>query len=299
MDVRQLRQFIAVAEALNFRRAATSLKMAQPPLSQSIKRLEIELGVQLLLRNRKSVQLTPAGGAFLAEAKRTLLQLERAANVARRAGSGTVGSLRVAFIGSSAYSHLPEAVREFRQRFPDVDLDLIESTSTEVIKLLDTDQIDIGFLRPVIGLTHNLRTESIEKDRFVVAMPARHKLAHHATLRLAQLSDFPFVIFSATRSPTLYQQILLLCRHASFTPRIAQEARQVQTVISLVSAGLGIALVPAAVGRLRHPNVVYKPLRDRSPYLTLELISARRADNVSPMAAAFAAIAKKVGRGNR
>jgi DNA-binding transcriptional LysR family regulator len=297
MDVRQLRQFIAVAEDLNFRRAAVRLKMAQPPLSQSIKRLETELGVQLLLRNRKSVQLTPAGTAFLAEARRTLVQLERAANIARRAGSGTVGSLRVAFIGSAAYSRLPEAVRLFRQRFPDVELELVESTSMDIIKLLDTDQVDIGFLRPVIGLTNNFRTESIEKDKFIVALPAGHKLARHATLSLAQLADYPFVLFSATRSPTLYQQILMLCRHASFTPRIAQEARQVQTVISLVSAGLGIALVPGAVARLRDPTVVYKTLRDRSPHLVLELISARRADNVSPMASAFGQIAKKVGKG--
>jgi DNA-binding transcriptional LysR family regulator len=298
MDIRQLRQFTVVAEELNFRRAAVRLQMAQPPLSQAIKRLENELGVALLTRDRKAVHLTPAGAVFLAEARHTVAQLERSVTMARRAASGEVGNLRVSFMGSATYSCLLQVIQEFRMRHPDVELELIESTSLDIMRQLNSNQIDIGFLRPVIGLSRNLRVETIEIDRFLAALPARHKLANEAAINLRQLESDAFVIFSARRSPTLHQQTLMLCRSVGFTPKIAQEATQVQTVVSLVSAGLGVALVPSAVRRLLHRDVAYVSLRNRSPFMTLELLSARRADNVAPILSAFAALARKMGKAN-
>ena len=241
MDVRQLRQFIAVAEALNFRRAAERLGMAQPALSQSIKRLEEELGVDLLIRNRKAVRLSSAGEAFLVESRRTVAQIERAATIARRAGSGRAGCLRIAFISPAAHFPIAGAVRVFHAQFPHVDLELTESTSGEIVKLLENGQVDIGVLRPVVGSNKTLVTESIEKDRFVVALPARHQLAKLASLKLSQLADYPFIFFSATTNQPLHQQTLMLCRQASFSPRIAQEVRRVTSAISLVSAFAGIA----------------------------------------------------------
>ena len=299
MDIRQLRQFIAVAEELNFHAAAKRLKMAQPPLSQAIKRLETQLGVRLLTRSRRLVILTQAGEAFLANARRTLMQLDRTEAVARQVDAGVAGSLRIAFVGSATYSRLFEVMQAFRLEFPSVELELLESTSIEIVKLLEAEQVDIGFLRPVVGLTGRLLTETFEKDRFVACLPAGHRLAKQRSIGLDQLADDPFVIFSARRSPTLHHQILLLCRTASFTPRIAQEAQQVQTIVSLVSAGFGVALVPATVSRERDPRVAYVPLRERSPYMTIELLAARRVDDAWPAAGAFAALARRIGRTKR
>lgn len=303
MDIRQLRLFIAVAEHLNFHRAAEQLNMAQPPLSLAIKKLESDLGVELFLRERKAVKLSAAGAAFLTEARRTVLQFEHAIELARQTGQGTVGHLRIAFVPSANYSCLVDVIRVFRQRYPDVNLDLMEATSTAIVKLLESNQIDIGFLRPESGISDKLRTASLEKDRFIAALPVGHRCANESEISLKELANDPFVAFSSvrspTRSPTLYEQTLMLCKHAGFTPRIVQQANQVHTIVSLVSAGLGVALVPAAVSRLNVANVVYVPLRERATHMVLELMVAQREDDTAPAVLAFFELAKAVGKERR
>lgn len=294
MDIKQLRLFIAVAEELNFSRAAIRLNMAQPPLSLAIKNLEDELDVRLFDRTRRSVMLTPPGRAFLVEARRTVAQLERAAQVAKQIKAGRAGTLRIAYVSSAPYYFLPNVLRAFHQQFPDLDFDLQELPTLELIHLVENDQVDIGIMRPIIDTRLKLMTVVGNRDSLVVALPRRHVLAKERSLCLADLSEEAFVSFSARRSPSLYQQLIMACRTASFTPRISQQAAQLQSVASLVAAGFGIALVPSSIQYLKHPDIVFKSLRDRTSWLSLELIVAMREDNPMPAAREFLRISESI-----
>lgn len=294
MDIKPLRLFIAVAEDLNFSRAAARLGMAQPPLSLAIKNLEQELGVRLLDRTRRSVTLTRAGAAFLVEARRSIAQLERSAHVARQVSAGRAGTLRIAYVSSAPYHFLPSVLTRFHRKFPDIDFDLQEWPSLELIRLVENDQVDVAILRSVLGTRLKLRTVIGCRESFVVALPRRHRLARRTLLRLADLAEEAFVSFSAKRSPSLHQQLLMACRTAGFTPRIHQEAAQLQSIMSLVAAGLGIALVPSSIQHLNHPEIAFRRLRDRTPWLSSELIVAMRDDNPMPAAREFLKIASAI-----
>lgn len=268
MELRHLRYFIAVAEERHFGRAAQRLSMAQPPLSTQIKALEHELGVELFRRGPRGVTLTPSGEAFLPGAYEAIAASCRAAEAARRAALGEEGTLRVGFVSSAAYGPLPEAVRGFRERYPHVTLALEELSTDLQLRDLRAGTLDVGLFRVGGGfdsdpLDEALVMESIAREPFVVAVPANDELAKRDAVSLAELAARPFVSFPRRVNPGLHDQITRYCLAAGFAPRIVQEARLMQTIVSLVAAGLGVALVPASLERLRRDDLSYRPLVEK------------------------------------
>jgi DNA-binding transcriptional LysR family regulator len=278
---RLLAQFVAVAEELHFGKAALRLHMAQPPLSQAIKHLEEIVGVSLLTRNKHFVALTPAGTAFLEEARDLLARSQGAIERARRASKGLTGKVTVGFVGSVSYELLPRVLRDFRAQFPSVHVDLRELTSTEQIESLRARRIDLGILRLPVNNASDLKMRTIETERFIAVLPREHRLADVATLRLEHLADEAFMIFPPDRIPSLHAKFLLACENAGFSPHIVLEAWQMASMVSLAAAGVGVVLLPAQVRKSPHPGVVYKDLSDRSDHFELKIAAAWRANDTS------------------
>jgi DNA-binding transcriptional LysR family regulator len=279
MDLRHLRYFVTVAEELHFGRAAQKLHISQPPLSMQIRSLEEELGVMLLHRTQRHVSLTQAGHAFLQEARQILARLEQAVLMTRRAGRGEIGELAVSFISVADYNVLPVVLREFRQGFPQVNLTLRESTTDAQVRDLLGGRIDVGFVLPPIDEAA-LQSVCIVREPLVAALPDRHPLAQRSgKLALANLKDAPFILFPRQIAPGLYDDVVSFCRAAGFSPRVEQEAIQMQTIVSLVSAELGVALIPASLTNLRRTGVTYKALREASPLTEIHL-TWRRSDEL-------------------
>ena len=201
IELRQLRQFIAVAEELSFRRAADRLNMAQPPLTVTIKQIEEELGTLLIERTNRIERLTPAGLVFLEECKRTVMQAERAIVAARRAGAGLSGALRVTFVASAAREILPAILRAFRERYPDVELTLAEAMTAQQIAKIQADEADIGFVIPPLRDADGLNVEVLTKNQMVAALPESHPLAQRPSIALADLASEPWIIFPGAPGP--------------------------------------------------------------------------------------------------
>ena len=295
IELRQWRQFVALAEELHFGRAASRLHMTQPPLTQAIAGLEQALGVRLFDRTKRSVQLTPAGVALLPEVRDVLGRAQGLPELARAAAAGEMGRLRLAFVSTVGFELLPRWVRAFRQRWPQVALELIEATGDVQLELLARGEVDAGmvlhspgFVAP--GLSH----ARIASEPFVVALPEAHPLAAKTYPGLAALLDEPLVMFPRRILPTLQDAIFALYDAAGRAPRIAQEAIQMQTIVNLVSAGLGIAWVPQSVRQFQRPGVVYRsprPARGQAlPACETSLVW--RAHAVSPALAHFIEFAK-------
>lgn len=290
IDLRQLRHFVAVAEELHFGRAAARLHMTQPPLSQSIQTLEAALGCELFFRTRRSVQLTPAGQALLPEAQRMLLQVASLPALVRRAAEGESGSLSLAFISTADYSILPSLLREFRQAYPHVHIELRESTTDIQLEDLAQGRIDAGLLIP--PLPERLKAEldylPVLSESLIAALPqgaVPNKPRGAGALHLRSLNELPLIIFPREIAPALHDAILGCFRDAGLTPYIGQEAIQMQTIVGLVSAGMGMALVPQSVSNLKRPGVEYRSLHDKTPQVETGL--AWRRNNSSPVLRAF------------
>jgi DNA-binding transcriptional LysR family regulator len=289
LELRLLHYFIAVAETLNFSRAAERLHMAQPPLSQQIQRLEKEMGVQLFERTKRSVRLTSAGEVFLQQAYQTLAQVERAVHTAQRAAGGEIGQLIIGFVGSSAYGVLPAVIQAFRERFPHVELILRELTTVEQVQALHNEQIQIGFLRPPI-LDATLQHLTVQREPFLVALPVKHPRASTSPVSLPALANEPFILVPSKLAPGLSHQMMEMCLQAGFQPRMVQEAVQFHVIISLVAAGLGIALVPASIHTFQRPDVVYLPLQGITTQAEIQVVW-QRADR-SPVVRSFLDVVK-------
>ena len=285
MELRHLRYFVAVAEELHFGRAAERLHMAQPPLSQQIRQLEDELGVRLFDRSQRRVQLTDGGRMVLGEARRTLAQAELVITTARRAAEGSAGFLRVGFSSSAPYTTLPAILRSFRAQFPDVVMNLFERSTEEQIDLLASGAIDIAFVRrPVENAPESVTIKTILREPLVLALPQGHPLQHRRSVDARVLARESFVLFPRHAAPGLYDQIDSIFRKAGFKPKVAQEAVQMQTIVSLVSAKLGIAIVPASIRNLHRERVVYLALR---PTATTEMAIAYDGNNRSLVLQSF------------
>lgn len=288
IELRQLRYFVTVAEEMHFGRAAARLHMTQPPLSQTIQSLEAALGTQLFFRTRRSVALTPAGRALLPEAQRMLLQAEELPDLARRAAAGESGRLSLAFVSTADYSVLPSFLREFREHYPQVQIELREATTDVQLEELAQGRIDAGLLIPPVP--DKLKTEldyapMLSEPLILAAPEGLEVLRGKKTVALKTLSDMPLIIFPRRIAPAFHDAILACFHDAGLTPHIGQEAIQMQTIVGLVSAGMGIALVPQSVSNLKRPGVEYKPLSDHTPLVETGL--AWRRDNVSPVLQAF------------
>jgi DNA-binding transcriptional LysR family regulator len=284
MELRHLRYFIAVAEELHFRRAAERLHMSQPPLSQQIRQLEEEIGAQLLTRSQRKVELTAAGAAFLVRSREILDAVEDAARQARRVQRGEVGRLAVGFVGSAMYSFVPELLRAFREQAPDIALRLHEMGTTEQLRQLDDGRLDVGFLRTP-GRWPGLSFETVLSEQIVVAMPDVHPLAQRARLRMEDLAGESLVLLTPGGSPGLRAALATSIAQLGGEERIIQEASEMQTVVGLVAAGIGISLVPESVRALVREGVSYRPLDGESPVVKLA-VAWRTADE-SPVLKAF------------
>lgn len=259
MDLRQLRYFVTLAETLNFHRASERLHISQPPLTVAIKKLETSLGVTLFERGSRGVRLTDAGEAALRPARAALEQAAMVAIAAKSGHQGQSGKISVGFVGSAISDALPRIIPNFRQRFPEVELHLEEMTSVSIVQALAERQIDVGLVRLPLLHPSDLQVTPIEKDELVVALRAEHPLADRKHIELATLKDEPLILHSDVS--VLRTVVMLACQAAGFTPRIAQSAKQVQTLLSLVQSGLGIALVPARMARIAPENVRLRPLK--------------------------------------
>ena len=292
MELRHLRYFVTVAEELHFGRAAAKLFIAQPPLSQQIQQLERELGVPLLARTSRRVQLTPAGEAFLTEARQILESVRVAADTAKRAARGDTGWLGIGFAASATYDLLPAVLHDFRASFPEVSLSLQELNAVEQAAALRDKTIHVGFARPY-AQRPELVVSAVQREPFLTAFPEAHFLADNTPLRLSALAGEPFISFPELPKPSYAEAVRLACESAGFTPRVVQEVREMQTALSLVAAGFGVALLPASVRHLHRDGVVYRPLEEPAPRTELAVVS--RSDDPSPVpmpaasAAAFAA----------
>lgn len=266
----QLRYFVAVAERLHFGRAAAALHISQPPLSRAIRALEASLGIALFARSRRRVELTPEGARLLEEARRTLAQLERTVLELRGLASGERGRLRIGFVSLADFGVLPGLLKAYKSAHPAVRLSLREMLSPEQSAALAAGELDFGLLLPPAApaLEHLV----VQRERFVAALPAQHRLARErGRLALSALAGESFVMVPREIAPGLYDIVAGLAARAGIAFNVAQEAIQMQTVVSLVSSGLGAAIVPASLANLGRRGVVYRPLADRHPALELWL----------------------------
>jgi DNA-binding transcriptional LysR family regulator len=270
MELRHLRYFVTLAEELHFGRAAERLHIAQPPLSQQIRQLETELGFELFHRTKRKVQLTEAGQVFLDEVQQIFKQLEQAIQVGRQTSRGEMGQLVVGFVSSAPYNILPNILRAFRSNVPQVRLELHELTTNEQFRCLRESRIDVGFVRPPIEDTFNF--ETIFQESLVVALPDTHLLANNSNVSLRSLKNEPFILFPRLLAPGLYDLIISLCQQAGFSPNVTQEAIQMQTIVSLVAGGLGIAIVPESLQNLQRTGVVYKIIQEPTPKTAIAII---------------------------
>ena len=246
MELRQLRQFVALAEEGNFSVAARRLHMAQPPLSVAIRKLEEEIGLPLFVRGSRGVRLTAAGEAALRNARQCLDLASEIKVAAHQAEAGEAGLLRIGFSGSVTVRILPELVLAFGRRYPAVRLELREGTNMELLTLVETRALDLGFVRLPTSRPPDLRFQLVEEDVFCLALPRGHVLARKQTIPLAALEGQPLIGYAPSPVGGLHAAVNLLLQRAGVAPCIAQEVVQVQTALGLVASGLGMALVPAA-----------------------------------------------------
>ena len=262
IDLRVWRQFEAVADELHFGRAALRLHMTQPPLTQAIAGLEAALQVRLFDRTRRSVQLTPAGAALLPEVRDLLARAGALPGHARAAAAGELGRLRLAFVSTVGFDLLPRWVRAFREQSPGVALELIEATSDVQLQGLQRGELDAGFMLHAPGFAPvDLAHWAVAREALVLALPEAHRLAHGPQPRLADALLEPLVIFPRRIAPSLYDAIFAMYHAAGRTPLVVQDAIQMQTIVNLVSAGLGAAWVPGSVRQFQRTGVVYREVR--------------------------------------
>ncbi|MFI7122526.1 LysR family transcriptional regulator [Amycolatopsis sp. NPDC049868] len=279
----QLHAFVVLAEELHFGHAAARLGIAQPPLSQQIRRLEDKVGHALFHRAPGRIALTPAGRELLPAARCALAAVTDGLVAARAVGSGVAGRLRIGFAASLALTVLPGLLRTFRDRFPDVHLDIHEMTTAPQLTALHDKIIDIGLVREPPGDETELGFRTVLTEPFVAVLPSTHPLAAHRTVRVEQLAGSPFVLLPREAGPQLYDQITGLCTATGFTPRVAQHAVEWQTVCALVGTGLGVSLAPASIRRIRLKGVAFRGIEPSTARTRVAV--AWRKDERNPMVA--------------
>ncbi|MFI8437531.1 LysR substrate-binding domain-containing protein [Streptomyces sp. NPDC079020] len=291
MELRHLHAFVAVAEELHFGRAARRLQMAQPPLSQQIRRLEKELGVQLFRRNTRSVRLTSAGESFLEPVRTVLDDLGTAVRAARSAGRGEYGRVTIGFAGASSHETLPRLTRAVRAAHPGLELVMTGQTYANVaLSRVADGTLDLGFVRlPVTrpGVAYRV----IDEEELLCALPFDHPLARRETVPVEALAEEPFVSFPANTGSTVRDAMVEACEDAGFNPRVVQEAPDSYTIMALVAAGVGVALTVTSCRHIQQNGLVYRPLA--GPPIRRQAALAWRADNPSAALRAVLAVAEE------
>lgn len=286
MDLKKLKFFLVLAEELHFGKAAARLNMTQPPLSQAIQSLEVSLGVRLFIRNKRTVSLSPAGKLWLAHAQKLMDDAEQLAQLARYLEKGEKGELKLSFIGASEYSFLPSLLKKFKTLYPQVELILEYATSDCQLERILTSSIDAGFLflpnnaTPHVALAH----KPVIREPFVVAIPegwikTGHIPISQDAVHIKDIIHSPLILFPRRYGPTYHDIVTSYYLKHGGHPIIVQEAIQMQTIISLVSAELGVSLVPKSITGLKRDGVVYLPLKLKPPEIVTHLVW--RQDNPS------------------
>jgi DNA-binding transcriptional LysR family regulator len=261
MELRHLRYFKAVADELNFTRAASGLRVAQSAVSSQIHDLEDELGVVLLERSRRRVRLTAAGQAFVEATERILRSVEDASRQARRIGHGEYGTLAIGFIGSQSHEWMPRVLKRFRAKYPEVEVTLTEIHPSQQLEALLARTLDVGLVGPIAGKTPSgLRLECFSEEWPFIGMPNDHRFARLHKVALAQLKDEPFIFTSEKNSPSYRSLISRMCERAGFVPRVVQEVDRARTGVQYVAAGFGISIFAEHISRLPAPGVRFVPL---------------------------------------
>jgi DNA-binding transcriptional LysR family regulator len=297
MELRHLRYFVAVAEALSFTKAAGKLHTAQPSLTRQIKDLEEELGVQLLNRTKQQVTLTDQGRSFLADAKRLLALAAETVTSVRRLDSGEVRALNVGYVSNLFYDLLPKTLASFHQSFPAVSVNLFDLSCGEQFRALEVGKLDLGF----VGLHEPIARRGLEfrtvvSYKTVVALPKDNPLATRVTVELKALASMFFIGMSEASYPGYRDWLTKTCRRAAFTPKVLQDVELERTMIHAVAAGLGVALVPEQLKKLEHENVAFRPL---NPTVATEGCVAWRSENPSIPLLAYVKIVEQLRRSIR
>lgn len=293
MELRHLRYFVTLAEELHFGRAAERLHIAQPPLSQQIRQLEKELDFELFHRTKRNVQLTAAGQVFLGEVQQIFRQLQQAIEVGQQTSRGEVGKLIIGFVSSAGYNILPIILRNFHSCVPGVSLELHELTTDLQLEWLRQGRMDVGFLRPPVE-DNIFSWEIIFQESLILALPETHSLTNQSHICLRSLANEPFILFPRILAPGLYDLIISLCQQAGFSPTVTQEAIQMQTIVSLVAAEMGVAIVPASLQNLQRTGVVYKTVQESTPKVSIAMIWRR--NETSPTVQKLVEIVRQIAK---
>lgn len=291
ITLRRMEQFIAVAEELHFHRAAERLNMSQPPLTSAIQKLEEDLGVKLIERGNRVLGLTLAGETFVSEARETLRQAEKAIISTVDVAEGRTGVLRLGYVGSALYGRLPDVIRKFRASHPKVRLELREATTTAQITALRDGMLDIGILIPPLEQAEDVEQALFDRDRLCMAIPKDHPLSKRSELTLADLANESFILWPMVEGRSFHLQVIRLCAKAGFVPTITQEAHGMHAVLSLVSVGGGVSVIPQSMSGFRGDQISYHPLSD--PETEFDLVIGYR--QLSPSARAFVLSTVKKG----
>src|SRR5437899_2821917 len=279
MELRHLRYFVAVAEDLNFTKAAAKLRLAQPSLTRQIHNLEAEIGVRLLNRSKNQVTLTEEGRSFLVDARRILALATESVQAVQRLSRGETGQLNIAYLSNSDFELLPKTLAAFRQTFAHIALNLFDMAPAEQFRALEARKIDLGFVGlPPPAAAKALQWESIARHRTVVVLPAKHPLARKRLVKLDELKTMFFVGMSEKTHPGFRDWLCETCQPAGFTPRILQDAELEPALMTFVAEGLGVTLAREHIKTLPHPGVAIRPL---APSVKTDYYIAWNRDNDS------------------
>lgn len=289
MELRHIRYFLAVAEEGNFTRAANRLHIAQPPLSQQIKALEEEIGTRLFVRTPHGAELTDAGKALYQQVSGVPQQLQLAKETALKAAKGETGKLRLGITGTAAlHPAIPAVIRQYRRRYPEVELTIEEANSLALAEGLSSDRLDAAILRPSDSDPSQLTVKHFLAEPLVLAFPASHPIARaHDVIDIQQLQHEPFILTPRSLAVSLHDAVVHVCQEAGFEPIVGQPAPQIASILSMVSAELGISMLPESMQQLSVKGVVYRPILKTS--IQVELAVAHRSLNPPQSAINFAA----------
>jgi len=275
MELRQIRSFLSIAETLHFGRTAELIHLSQPALSLQIRALEEDVGVRLFERNRRKTTLTAAGVAFRDDAVAALSQLDQAIRRARQAADGKLGLLRIGFISTAGNEIVPHIVGQFRELNPAVEFSLRAITTADQVQMLETGLLDIGFLRLPIGEHSALEVATVHRESFVLVVPASHKLAKRKRVRLSEVSGEDFVMYERTYAPGFHDLILGMLRDAGVVPNVSQTAAEISTLISLVDAHMGVAILPASAVKHSVASVIACDIVDQIPMSGIAIVVSK------------------------
>jgi DNA-binding transcriptional LysR family regulator len=298
MELRRFRYFVAVAEELHFRRAAERLHLAQPALSQQVRKLEVELGVDLLHRSKRGVALTPAGILFLEEARRLLRQADEAVRTARNARSGTAGRLRLGHVADAVPSLVPRAIAAFAARYPGIELTPEIAPARRAVEDVRAGRLDVAIVGLPVQAT-GLKVTPLAVEKAVAAVADRHLLSGRGEIEIAALADTPLILLPRPTNPAFYDAVVATCRSVEFAPRLIDTGEAlVEHALLLVASGVGIALLPASVAeRYKITGVSFRPVAEPAPAIELALVA--RADPEEVTATAFTRIARDLDADRR